>query len=106
VQGPHPGGAAPEQIDKAMRMIADAVRPVVLAGNGVIRGNASEALVRFAQKLNIPVATTFMAKGVIPDTHPLALGAIGLQMPDFVNFAFAEADLVVAVGYDVVEYAP
>jgi acetolactate synthase-1/2/3 large subunit len=47
-----------------------------------------------------------MAKGVIPDTHPLALGAIGLQTPDYVNFAFAEADAVIAVGYDVVEYAP
>ena len=87
-------------------MISEAVRPVVLAGNGVIRGHASEALVRFAERLNIPVATTFMAKGVIPDTHPLALGAIGLQTPDYVNFAFAEADLVIAVGYDVVEYAP
>lgn len=106
VQRPHPGGAAPEQIEKATRMISEATRPVVLAGNGVIRGHASEALVRLAEKLNIPVATTFMAKGVIPDAHRLALGAIGLQTPDYVNFAFAEADLVTAVGYDVVEYAP
>jgi acetolactate synthase-1/2/3 large subunit len=106
VQWPHLGGAAPEQIEKAVRIISEAARPVVLAGNGVIRGHASEALVRFAEKLNIPVATTFMAKGVIPDTHPLAHGAIGLQTPDYVNFAFAEADLVIAVGYDVVEYAP
>jgi acetolactate synthase-1/2/3 large subunit len=106
VQWLHPGGAAPEQIDKAARIISEAARPVVLAGNGVIRGHASAALVRFAEKLNIPVATTFMAKGVIPDTHPLALGAIGLQMRDHVNHAFAEADVVVAVGYDVVEYAP
>jgi acetolactate synthase-1/2/3 large subunit len=106
VQRVHPGGAAPEQIEKAAHIISEAVRPVVLAGNGVIRGQASEALVRFAEKLNIPVATTFMAKGVIPDTHPLALGAIGLQTPNYVNHAFAEADLVIAVGYDVVEYAP
>jgi acetolactate synthase-1/2/3 large subunit len=106
VQWPHLGGAAPEQIEKATRIISEAARPVVLAGNGVIRGHASEMLVRFAEKLNIPVATTFMAKGVIPDTHPLALGAIGLQTPDYVNGAFAEADVVIAVGYDVVEYAP
>jgi len=106
VQWPHPGGAAPEQIEKAKKVISEAVRPVVLAGNGVIRGHASGSLVRFAESLNIPVATTFMAKGVIPDRHPLALGAIGLQTHDFVNFAFAEADLVIAVGYDVVEYAP
>ena len=106
VQWLHPGGAAPEQIERAARIISEAACPVVLAGNGVIRGRASEALVRFAEKLNLPVATTFMAKGVIPDPHPLALGAIGLQMRDFVNDAFAEADVVIAVGYDVVEYAP
>jgi acetolactate synthase-1/2/3 large subunit len=106
VQWLHPGGAAPEQIEKAARIISEASRPVVLAGNGVIRGRASKALVRFAERLNIPVATTFMAKGVIPDTHPLALGAIGLQMRDYVNHAFAEVDIVIAVGYDVVEYAP
>lgn len=106
VQWLHPGGAAPEQIEKAAHIISEAVHPVVLAGNGVIRGRASDALVRFAEKLNIPVATTFMAKGVIPDTHALAFGAIGLQAPDYVNGAFTEADVVLAVGYDVVEYAP
>jgi acetolactate synthase-1/2/3 large subunit len=106
VQRLHPGGAAPEQIEKAARIISEATHPVVLAGNGVIRGHASEALLRFAEKLNIPIATTFMAKGVIPDTHPLALGAIGLQTPDYVNAEFAETDFIIAVGYDVVEYAP
>jgi acetolactate synthase-1/2/3 large subunit len=102
----HPGGAAPEQTAKAAQIISRAARPIVLAGNGVIRGHASAALVRFAEKVNLPVATTFMAKGVIPDPHPLALGAIGLQMRDHVNDAFTEADVVIAVGYDVVEYAP
>lgn len=106
VQWLHPGGAALEQIEKAARTISEATHPVVLAGNGVIRGRASEALARFAEKQNIPVATTFMAKGVIPDTHALALGAIGLQTRDYVNVAFADADVVIAVGYDVVEYAP
>ncbi len=106
VQWLHPGGAAPEQIAKAAHIISKAARPIVLAGNGVIRGRASEALVRFAEKLNLPVATTFMAKGVIPDSHPLALGAVGLQMRDYVNDAFVQADVVIAIGYDVVEYAP
>jgi acetolactate synthase-1/2/3 large subunit len=106
VQFPHPGGAAPEQIEKATRIISEAAHPVVLAGNGVIRGHASAALVQFAEKLNIPVATTFMAKGVISDSHPLALGAIGMQTQDYVNHAFVGADVVIAVGYDVVEYAP
>ncbi|HBP86363.1 MAG TPA: acetolactate synthase large subunit, partial [Nitrospiraceae bacterium] len=106
VQWVHAGGAAPEQLDKAGRIIAEAKHPIVLAGNGVIRGHASEALVRFIEKLNIPVATTFMAKGVIPDTHPLSLGAIGLETLDYVNCEFLEADVVIAIGYDIVEYAP
>jgi acetolactate synthase-1/2/3 large subunit len=106
VQWLHPGGAAPEQLDKAARIISAATNPIILAGNGVIRGRASEALVRFAEKLQIPVATTFMAKGVISDTHPLAHGAIGLQTLDHVNSEFAAAEVVIAIGYDIVEYAP
>ena len=106
VQWLHPGGAAPEQIKAALRIISEATHPIVLAGNGVIRGRDSEALVRFAEKLNIPVATTFMAKGVIPDIHPLAYGAIGWQTRDYVNCELAEADVVIAIGYDIVEYAP
>ena len=106
VQWHHPGGAAPEQIEKASCVISEATHPIVLAGNGVIRGRDSEALVRFAETLNIPVATTFMAKGVIPDTHRLAHGAIGWQTHDYVNCEFAEADVVIAIGYDIVEYAP
>lgn len=106
VQWLHPGGAAPEQLNKAARLISEAANPIILAGNGVIRGGASKALVRFAEKLSIPVATTFMAKGVIADTHPLAHGAIGLQTVDYVNSEFAAADVVIAIGYDIVEYAP
>ncbi|MGO9443433.1 MAG: thiamine pyrophosphate-binding protein [Thiobacillaceae bacterium] len=106
VQWLQPGGAAPEQIEKAAQIISNATHPIVLAGNGIIRGRASEALVRFAEKLNIPVATTFMAKGAISDTHPLARGAIGLPTPDHVLGKFVEADVVIAVGYDIVEYAP
>ncbi|MCJ7557781.1 MAG: acetolactate synthase large subunit [Gammaproteobacteria bacterium] len=106
VQWLHPGGAAAAQIDKGARLISQATHPVVLAGNGVIRGRASEALMRFAARLNIPVATTYMAKGVIADTHPLALGAIGLHSADYVNCEVADADVVIAVGYDVVEFAP
>ncbi len=87
-------------------IINTAKSPVIMAGNGVIRENASEALVDFAEKLNVPVATTFMAKGVIPFSHPLCLGAIGLQAHDYVAFGFDEADLVICVGVDMVEYHP
>jgi len=106
VQFPHPGQASPEQIERAARVISEAVSPVVLAGNGAIRGRASESLTRFAEKLNIPVVTTFMGKGLISDNHPLSLGAIGLQAHDYVNFGLDQADVVIAVGYDLVEYSP
>ena len=87
-------------------IISKAKAPVIMAGNGVIRERASEALIDFAEKLNVPVATTFMAKGVIPFSHPLCLGAIGLQARDYVAFGFDEADLIICIGVDMVEYHP
>lgn len=105
-QSPHPGPASDGQIERAAQLISQAQQPVILAGNGVIRAHASDALVEFAEKLNIPVATTFMGKGVISDRHSLAHGAIGLQARDYINRAFAQADMVITVGYDLVEFSP
>jgi acetolactate synthase-1/2/3 large subunit len=106
VQSPHPGPALEEQIERAAHILSQARRPIIMAGNGAVRARAGEALVEFAEKLNIPVATTFMGKGIISDRHPLAHGAIGLQVPDHINRAFAQADLVITIGYDLVEFAP
>ncbi len=94
------------KILQAARVIAEARYPVVMAGNGVVRARASEALVSFAERLRIPVATTFMAKGVIPSSHELCLGAVGLSAKDYVSWAFDRADVIVCVGYDIVEYHP
>ncbi len=95
-----------EKVRQAAEIISEAKFPVIMAGNGVIRGNAAGQLVDFAEKLNIPVATTFMAKGVIPSTHELALGAVGLQARDYVMCGFDRADVIICVGYDMVEYHP
>jgi acetolactate synthase-1/2/3 large subunit len=95
-----------EKVAKAAKIISSAKNPIVLAGNGVIRGKASPALRRFAQKLNIPVANTFMAKGVLSLTDPLSLFSVGLQTRDYVSCGFEKADVVICVGYDLVEYAP
>ena len=94
------------QVEMAARIISEARHPIVLAGNGVVRAEASAALVRFAEALNIPVATTFMAKGVIPFSHPLALGTGGLRAHDYISCGFDVADVVIAVGYDLVECTP
>lgn len=87
-------------------IISRAQAPIIMAGNGVVREGASEALIEFAETLNVPVATTFMAKGAIPFSHPLCLGAIGLQARDYIAFGFDRADLIICVGVDMVEYHP
>lgn len=93
-------------LNMAATVISKAKNPLILAGNGAIRANASEALTEFATALNIPVANTFMGKGVIPYTHPLALWAVGLQQRDLISCAFDRSDLIIAVGYDLIEYSP
>ncbi len=106
VQRP-PQPLAPEaSIERAAKIISSARYPLIMAGNGVIRAGAAGRLLDFAQKLNIPVANTFMAKGVVPFSHPLWLGTVGLQAHDFVSCGFDRADVVIAVGYDMVEYHP
>jgi acetolactate synthase I/II/III large subunit len=94
------------QVHRAARVLSEAKHPVVLAGPGVARDGATDALIRFSERLNLPVATTFLGKGVFPDDHPNALGTIGFMVKDYANFGFDRADVVVAVGYDLVEYSP
>lgn len=100
---PHP---TLEILKIAARLISDARYPIILAGNGVLRVQAAEALTNFAVKLHIPVATTFMGKGAIPEDSPLSLLAIGLQDTDHISCGFDQSDLIIAVGYDLVEYHP
>jgi acetolactate synthase-1/2/3 large subunit len=95
-----------QSIEKAAEAISKAENPLILVGNGAIRAHASEMLTQFATRLNIPVANTFMGKGVIRYTHPLALWAVGLQQRDYINCGFDRADLVIAIGYDLIEYSP
>jgi acetolactate synthase-1/2/3 large subunit len=97
---------SPSQIARAADALATARCPVVLAGHGAARAGASAALVRFAEKLNLPVATTFHGKGVFPDDHPNALGAVGFMRHDYSNFGFDAADVLVCVGYEVQEFDP
>ena len=94
------------KIDQAAKLISEAKAPVILAGNGVIRQGAAEELVRFAEMLRIPVANSFMAKGVVPFSSEFSLGTIGLKARDLPWYAFERADVVICVGYDMVEYHP
>jgi len=106
VQAPMIPYPPPDKITQAAELISGAKSCVVMVGNGVIRGGACAELVAFAEKLNLPVATTFMAKGVMPSSHPLSLGTVGMQAHDYVNCGFDRAEVVICVGYDMVEYHP
>ena len=97
-----PQGKAQQVID----MLNAATNPVIIAGNGVIRFDASEELIAFAEAANAPVATTFMAKGALPSSHPLSIGTVGLKAHDLVAFGIENSDLVICVGLDMVEYTP
>ncbi|WP_040727820.1 acetolactate synthase large subunit [Thiomicrorhabdus sp. Kp2] len=105
-QSPLPSYVNPIKVQQAADIISEAKFPIIIAGNGVVRSKASEALFEFATKLNIPVATTFMAKGVLPCSNELSLGTIGLQAHDYISCGIDRADVVVCVGYDIVEYHP
>jgi acetolactate synthase-1/2/3 large subunit len=94
------------KVDEAAELISRAQFPIIMAGNGVIRAGASTALIEFAEALCLPVATTFMAKGAIPASHPLFLGTVGLQASDYISCGMARADVIICVGYDMVEYHP
>lgn len=106
VQSPVLPEPSPAQVTRAVEALRRAKRPVLLAGNGVIRGWAHEATRGFARRLRIPVLHTFMAKGVLPDSDPLSLYTVGLQSRDFASVVLEQADVVIALGYDFVEYAP
>ena len=106
VQQPTMPEPADDRVAAAAALISQARYPIILAGNGVIRAKAWRQLADFATQLNIPVANTFMAKGVIPFKHPMALGSVGLQAHDYVNTGFDKADVILCVGYDLVEYHP
>ncbi|MEA2243097.1 MAG: acetolactate synthase large subunit, partial [Solirubrobacteraceae bacterium] len=101
----HPEPSARELM-RAAEMICRAECPVVLAGNGVLRARAAPALREFTRATGIPIAETFMGKGALDYEDPRALGTVGLHDRDYELAGFEDADLVIAVGYDLVEHAP
>jgi acetolactate synthase-1/2/3 large subunit len=106
VNRPFPPEPAQEQVERAAQLISEARYPLILAGNGVVRAGAWKHLADFAEQLNIPVANTFMAKGVVPFRSRVSLGSAGLQANDYISSGFSRADVIVCVGYDLVEYHP
>src|SRR2546426_1106129 len=82
VNVPRDPSPSADQVHRAAHVLAQATHPVVLAGAGVARDHAMGSLLRFSERLQVPVATTFLGKGVFPDDHPNALGTIGFMAKD------------------------
>ena len=93
-------------VDQAFEIIKNAKRPIILAGNGCIRKRASKQLRSFCEKTGIGVISTFMAKGCVDMDADYCLYTIGLQAKDVVACAIDAADVVICLGYDMVEYHP
>src|SRR5947209_2030354 len=100
---PEPGM---RELQRAAEIIAAAENPVALVGNGAIRAHAGRALRYFVSGTGIAAAETFMAKGLLDYEDPHALGTVGLQSRDYAMAGFEDADVVIAIGYDLVEHSP
>jgi acetolactate synthase-1/2/3 large subunit len=97
---------AARELLEAAALIRNATNPIALAGNGAVRAGAAVALREFCRATGISVAETFMGKGLLDYEDPKALGTVGLQARDYALAGFEDADVVLAIGYDLVEHAP
>jgi len=101
---PDPGRPDPppafhgDAIAAAATLIDQAMRPILLVGAGVIASGASDVLRRIADKASIPVASTLLGLGAMPDGHPLAIGMVGMHAARYTNLLLDECDLLVALG--------
>lgn len=87
-----------DELDAVLPMLLAAKRPAIYAGGGIIIAEAAEELREFAERLQIPVATTLMGIGAIPENHPLSVRWLGMHGPVYANNTVNEADVVLAIG--------
>lgn len=93
-----PGKDISSPVQRAAQMLNEAQRPLLIAGHGVILAGAEDALLKLVEKANVPVVTTLLGIGAIPETHPLCLGMAGMHGEAYTNLAMTEADLIVSLG--------
>ena len=93
-----PPAPTPQDLDVLLDWINASRRPIILAGHGVTLSGAADALLRFAERASIPVASTLLGLGAFPASHPLSLGFMGMHGAPWVNLAIQESDLVLAFG--------
>ncbi|MEM2341080.1 MAG: thiamine pyrophosphate-binding protein [Candidatus Bathyarchaeia archaeon] len=89
----------PYAISKALKLLVESSKPVIIAGGGVYYSSrASKEIRELAEYLNVPVATTFNGRGSFPEDHPLSIGRIGIHSSSLADRVLAESDLIIAVG--------
>ena len=98
--------AEDDVIYKAFKLMTEAKSPILIAGNGAIRKRSSRQLREFCERTNIPVVTTFMGKGAVDCNSDYCLSTVGLGAIDYGDIAIKKSDLVITLGYDMVEYHP
>ncbi|WP_338788441.1 acetolactate synthase large subunit [Metabacillus sp. FJAT-53654] len=98
--------AGDQVIKEAAILIEQAKHPIILAGNGITRGHASDQLRTLVEKINIPVVHTFMGKGALSWTNELSLLTAGLAGKDYITCGFKDSDLIIAIGFDIAEFSP
>ncbi|HHJ35158.1 MAG TPA: glyoxylate carboligase [Gammaproteobacteria bacterium] len=96
---PYKSAATRAQIEKALTMMNDSARPLIVAGGGIFNADAADALVQFAETTGVPVIPTLMGWGCIPDDHPLMAGMVGLQTSHrYGNATMLASDFVIGIG--------
>ena len=95
-----------QSVELAAAEIFRAENPIILAGNRCTKPDVSKALTHFAETLKIPVVNTMMAKGVIAKDNPYSMMTVGIPQKDYANVILESADLIIAVGYDLMEFSP
>jgi len=101
-----PAGPSDAATSRVEGLLAEAERPLVIAGNGAVRANAAAELRRLVDATDVPVASTYMGKGAVSDADPHSLMTLDSGDHDEAATAIADADLVLAVGYDIAEHDP
>lgn len=93
-----PARAHERELDGALQLIAEAERPIILAGHGILMSGAMQEVRELAERAQIPVSLTLLGKGAMPEEHPLVIGMMGMHGEATSNLAIQEADLLIALG--------
>lgn len=100
------GQATFESIEQAAIEISNAKHPIILVGSSAVRNNCAKTVTEFAEKLMLPTINTIMGKGIIPWTNRYSMWTFGIPQKDYQDIIFKQADLVICIGYDLVECGP